>query len=447
MRLAVFLFTALAVAGWARAQEPEPAQEDPPAPQASDAPDESVAEPALETELPVTLDYTQGPDWPTTVAEFERLAGEHPERLSLSSLGTSRGGNELWIVTLGATQVGHPSERPALFLCADLESGTDGRRSGPGAGLFVARTLLERARSDETIARLFERATLYIAFAPDPDGLLGAQDGRGLNRNFPVDWAPFVEAASADASRDQGPYPLSEPESLALARFLIEHPSVTATVLWTRRAGTSQGTCTASEKAALTELGFDYELRRELCRLMLLCRAPGSLGLFCHLRLGNHVIAYEAHRGQAADGPLGPAPSGYPGFCRLALSLLEELPRLEIGEARIERLRTDLWQVDLPVGIQVALASPPLDLAIRRRGPGAELEVVGAELELVALESERARGFKALEEALHEVPLGVLESGQATTVRLIVRAEAGTELTLSARALGSGSDNKTLTLE
>ena len=52
-----------------------------------------------------------------------------------------------------------------------------------------------------------------IPFATSPWGL-------DANRNFPADWAPEWEQAGA------GPYPLSEPETRALADFIIDHPNI-----------------------------------------------------------------------------------------------------------------------------------------------------------------------------------------------------------------------------
>ncbi|CAN5600366.1 M14 family metallopeptidase [soil metagenome] len=52
-----------------------------------------------------------------------------------------------------------------------------------------------------------------ITFAHDPKGL-------DENRNFPANWGPDWEQYGA------GPYPLSEPETKALAEFFIAHPNI-----------------------------------------------------------------------------------------------------------------------------------------------------------------------------------------------------------------------------
>ncbi|MBA3274590.1 MAG: carboxypeptidase [Chloroflexia bacterium] len=52
-----------------------------------------------------------------------------------------------------------------------------------------------------------------VRIAPDLMGL-------DVNRNFPADWAPYWEQQGA------GEYPLSEPETQALAAFLVAHPNI-----------------------------------------------------------------------------------------------------------------------------------------------------------------------------------------------------------------------------
>jgi murein tripeptide amidase MpaA len=52
-----------------------------------------------------------------------------------------------------------------------------------------------------------------VRVAPDLMGL-------DVNRNFPADWAPHWEQQGA------GEFPLSEPETRALAQFLVDHPNI-----------------------------------------------------------------------------------------------------------------------------------------------------------------------------------------------------------------------------
>ncbi|MFP5503929.1 MAG: M14 family metallopeptidase [Candidatus Sericytochromatia bacterium] len=63
-------------------------------------------------------------------------------------------------------------------------------------------------------------------YDPERDGPLGEikvaprLSGLDLNRNFPIDWEP--EALTPGA----GPYPLSEPETRAIAEFMLAHPNI-----------------------------------------------------------------------------------------------------------------------------------------------------------------------------------------------------------------------------
>lgn len=70
---------------------------------------------------------------------------------------------------------------------------------------------------------------LIQGYAPAKDGLLGeivaasSRYGLDLNRNFPIDWEPEHQ------TRGAGPYPLSEPETRAIADFLLARTNVTGT--------------------------------------------------------------------------------------------------------------------------------------------------------------------------------------------------------------------------
>lgn len=61
-------------------------------------------------------------------------------------------------------------------------------------------------------------------FPPTADLLPTRRTGMDFNRNFPIRWA------GEDGQPGAGPYPLSEPETRALAEFLLAHPNVSAYV-------------------------------------------------------------------------------------------------------------------------------------------------------------------------------------------------------------------------
>ncbi len=76
-----------------------------------------------------------------------------------------------------------------------------------------------------------ERATHEVtieAVDNDLDGKLGedAIGGTDLDRNFPHRWPEFAI--------DAGPFPLSEPESMGIARFVRDHPDIVSAVVFGR---------------------------------------------------------------------------------------------------------------------------------------------------------------------------------------------------------------------
>ena len=55
-------------------------------------------------------------------------------------------------------------------------------------------------------------------------GLSRSTTGLNLNRNFPVDWGPETSEQGA------GPFPLSEPETRAVADFIASHPNIVSAI-------------------------------------------------------------------------------------------------------------------------------------------------------------------------------------------------------------------------
>lgn len=86
------------------------------------------------------------------------------------------------------------------------------------------------------IVRLADRAKGEIATHQvmiegrdvDGDGLVGEDPSTGvdLDKNFPHRWPEF--------ELDAGPFPLSEPESLAIARFVRDHPAIVSAIVFGR---------------------------------------------------------------------------------------------------------------------------------------------------------------------------------------------------------------------
>ncbi|HEY9723270.1 MAG TPA: M14 family metallopeptidase, partial [Oscillatoriaceae cyanobacterium] len=103
--------------------------------------------------------------------------------------------------------------------------------SGPWKVSTKDPRLMVRRRPDETGGTYYWLLPegLIHGYEPTKDGLLGeittaaSRYGLDLNRNFPIDWEPEHQ------TRGAGPYPLSEPETRAIADFLLAHSNITGT--------------------------------------------------------------------------------------------------------------------------------------------------------------------------------------------------------------------------
>ncbi len=81
-------------------------------------------------------------------------------------------------------------------------------------------------RADASKGEVATHAMLPEASDQDGDGKMG-EDGAGgvdLNKNFPYRWP--------EHGNDNGAYPLSEPESKALATWLLDRPNIVATIVY-----------------------------------------------------------------------------------------------------------------------------------------------------------------------------------------------------------------------
>lgn len=113
-----------------------------------------------------------------------------------------------------------------------------------------------------------EVATIEIlreAVDDDSDGRCG-EDGPGgvdLDRNFPHRWSEFAS--------DAGPFPLSEPETLGLAKFVRDHPDIVTAVVFGRHDTLVNFPDTkdkdATGRTPVVYLAEDHGLYREFSKL------------------------------------------------------------------------------------------------------------------------------------------------------------------------------------
>lgn len=419
---------------------------------------------------PALRDFSTLTEFIAFEAALTALEKSAPEWLKLESLGKSRGGRDLWLAIATDTRVGEAGKKPALFVFTDLApSGPPegasanapaprGERidvGGPAAALAALDDLLDRARMDSSVQELLRRTVVYCLAAPDPDdafaadAALGARASR-LDRNFPFEWAPHV---------DGGPYPLSEPESQALASFLVAHPNIAATLILSRaelrpREATPDDDCRLSPRerglcARIAELTGAPASGLAIGGARLrpaddFARDDGSLAASCEGLLGAFAFL--------ATGPVDPlATSTSPDGAHpvrggdLVLTLAQSLPRLVAGPPALDRLRADTWMVDLVLENRGLL--PSLSEALRARMCASVwLEAAGARVVAAALRRTSASSFEPLRAPSGRLFLGHLDASESCTLRLVVQAAEGGVLELGFDSLRAGRERVSVPL-
>lgn len=89
------------------------------------------------------------------------IAGQHPQRVAVRSLGSTRGGREIWCATIGGA--GHDA-RPAVLIVGGID--------GAGiAGSELALRIIERLAADrsDSVRELLARTTFYVIPRASPD--------------------------------------------------------------------------------------------------------------------------------------------------------------------------------------------------------------------------------------------------------------------------------------
>ncbi|MFN0006315.1 MAG: M14 family zinc carboxypeptidase [Planctomycetota bacterium] len=409
----VTLLLALAIQDPPPLPEPEPTEQ--PAPQQpADTPPQASEEPPVAVRPPPLLDFTRPFDHVAYEAALGAIAEAFPDLMRVRSLGTSRGGREIWLAVLADTVAEEPRRHPAAVFVTDLAPGPAGDVAGPEAAIFVLESLLVRARNDADLRESFKTSALYFLPAPDPDHAFPASpdmasSGDGdpgiecrLEENFPARWQPF-----GDGVRAPGPYALSEPESATIARLLLERENLSTLVLLSREAPPREP-------------------------------PPGSLRAYARETLDLALLEARPWDGERMQTDIGGAPAGFEATAALAVSVLEGLPRLSCSAPRLERLRPDLWLLDLPLRNQGEI--PTLGDASRRQGfPSVSMRISGGRMVACALRETRSESFRALATSLEVVPIGHLDGWEVKEVRIVVQAEEGAELSFSFSSLRAGN--------
>lgn len=103
-------------------------------------------------------------DYDALTSAVRGLAGDLAE---VSSLATTEGGRDVWLVTLGSEEGRPLDQRPALLVVANIEAN---RVAGSHAAYRLAQRLVEAYGSDAEITRLLDTRTVYVVPRANPDG-------------------------------------------------------------------------------------------------------------------------------------------------------------------------------------------------------------------------------------------------------------------------------------
>jgi hypothetical protein len=128
------------------------------------------------------------------------------------------------------------------------------------------------------------------------------------------------------------------------------------------------------------------------------------------------------------------------------LALSECLPRLTISGTSVQRLKNDLWQIEITLTTTGSLRTQSELGTARRAVPSPRLAVQGAKLAAAGLRGAKDDTFLPAKIDAGHFSLGELEPGVAYRARLLVAAPAETSLELVASAPRAGEVLTTLVL-
>ena len=384
------------------------------------------------------VDYTERFDLASYEATLGGIAAAYPDLLRVKSLGKSRQGKDIWLAVVSDVSAGEPGKLPGVLVATSPKPIAGAGERGPEAAVFSLAELLQSARQDAALRELLRHTAVYFLPVLDPDAAFPAapagaappgppapgttaaarslpQEGAPepkrarIDRDFPARWSPFA-AESSDGGAGIGPYPLSEPESRLLARFLVDRTNLSAVVVM---SDPSPKGADSSERDPARREPADGPCE------------PGSFEAFCLDVLDAAVVRPSPWSGAPRACSVGKAPEGFHAAAALVRDLAGEVPRLECAVSKVERLRPDLWIVELSVANQGRMscsggcARMPGSSAVRLRTNGGR--IVGC-----AMRRPEGASFESLRPAKNLWALGDLGGKESLAVRLVVQADEGT---------------------
>jgi carboxypeptidase T len=195
---------------------------------------ESISPPLRILEFP--LEDAGYHDYAEMVAEINQAATDHPDLVSLFTIGQSYEGRNLWVAKISDNPTVDEAEPEVLLTFRQHAR----EHLTIEQALYLLRILTDGYPNDVQIRRLVDGREIFIVFDVNPDGGEYDHSGTGyyewrknrqpnegsgyigtdLNRNWAYQWN--TTGASSDPADIfyQGPYPFSAPETAAVRDFV-----------------------------------------------------------------------------------------------------------------------------------------------------------------------------------------------------------------------------------
>ena len=171
----------------------------------------------------------------------DRLEREHPQLVSVFSIGRSILGKEIWAIKISGLSA-NDEEKPGMVYMGTHHAREHVSTEMP---IMLAKKLLAQYATDIGIRDLVNSTELYIIPMVNPDGAMydiegqrykmwrknrrqnnGNSYGVDLNRNYGYGWGTGGSSTSPSSDVYMGTAPFSEPETKAIRDFFLAHRNV-----------------------------------------------------------------------------------------------------------------------------------------------------------------------------------------------------------------------------
>ncbi|GAB4197862.1 MAG: M14 family metallopeptidase [Roseiflexaceae bacterium] len=113
------------------------------------------------------VDFTRYYRYEELSDTLKQFAEEYPQLASLSSIGTSHDGRDIWLMTITNNATGPADEKPAAWLDGNIHAT---EVTGAMGALHLIQRLLTGYGQDEAVTRLLDARAFYVVPRVNPDG-------------------------------------------------------------------------------------------------------------------------------------------------------------------------------------------------------------------------------------------------------------------------------------